>query len=138
MKEKADIKKQIVILGIILLIMIILLIINSAREGKPSNELNSKINNTLNTTEDKLIDGLNEQQLDNMKGLMDDNMYEQYKNYFNSENADSEEIMNNSTTVESLMKEGESTDYITNEEQDDLDKEIKEALELYGYDSGLE
>lgn len=134
MKIDKDMKKQITILTVIAIVMIIIALIMN---GKMTKEDYIKGNMTENVIKDETqtIDGMNEQQVDNLKGLMETEKYEEYKNYFNSSNSNENTVIENITDAEDLIKQGENIDYLTNEEQKELDQELEEALRLYGYDS---
>lgn len=134
MKIDKDMKKQITILTVIAIVMIIITLIMN---GKMTKEDYIKENMTENVIKDETqtIDGMNEQQVDNLKGLMETEKYEEYKNYFNSSNSNENTVIENIIDAEDLIKQGENIDYLTNEEQKELDQELEEALRLYGYDS---
>lgn len=131
MEKKLDTKKQIIILTIVAVIMIILSLFISAKDKESKNE--EKINKT--SSNEVTIDGMNKQQLDNLKGLIDTNTYNQYKNYLENENLDKNEVIDHTTTAEDLLQSGESADFVTSDEQADLDKDLEEALRLYGYEN---
>lgn len=118
MNTKLDLKKQIIILTSITVVMIIIAIIISKYDSP--NEVSKNVTSSETESEYK-IEGLNERQLDNMKGLLEDNVYDEYKSAFDSGNTQT----------------NENADYITEEEKEDLDNDLKEALELYGNDSNL-
>lgn len=138
MNEKTSVKKQIILLGVILILMIILsIIVNIQEKSKQDNKL-LNTNSTDNiSNQQEVLNGMNEQQLENMKGLMDNDTYNEYKEYFDNDNTEKEEIIN-TPTAESLIENGETVDYISDEEQEELNKELEEALKNYGYDTVTE
>lgn len=125
MEKNSEIKKQIALLVIVAMVMIVLSIIFSSNE----NESKSTNTNTAKENSNEIVmNGIDKNQLENLKGLLNDETYNKYKNYLEGNEVKEDDVK----SAEDLIKAGENTDYMTSKEKDELDNELEEALRIYG------
>lgn len=126
MEKNSEIKKQIALLVIVAMVMIVLSIIFSSNENE-SKSANTNITNEISN--EIVINGIDKNQLENLKGLLNDETYNKYKNYLEGNEVKEEDDIK---SAEDLIKSGENTDFMTGSEKDELDNELEEALRIYG------
>lgn len=140
MEKNDEKKKQIIKLFIVVVILGAIAIVfnnleknnNSISNNQPNSDL---IRNSNDVLENEIsINGITESKLQNMRGLMDEKTFEIYQEYFENEGRKSIEQIEMEKSNETEIKVNENgLDHISTEEQIELEHDLDEALQKYGY-----